>query len=246
MIRRVDHVGIAVRSLEQGLRFWSDALGMKVSGTEVVESEGVRVAFLPAGDSRLEILEPTRPDSPIARFLDKRGEGIHHLTLEVEDVQATLDRLRARAVPLLDETPRQGAGGSRVAFLHPRASGGVLVELVERTSASGGGIEPGQPVLVYLRDPSEKLWGILRRLDAHGLMLEGIDLSSFDDWVAQLQRGEEAAVGPSLLFLPMMRIEKLLLDRPSGSLPSLAARFLERTGRTLDEALGGSGGHGGS
>jgi len=245
MIRRVHHVGIAARSLEESLRFWSDALGMRVSGTETVESEGVRVAFLPAGDARIEILESTRADSPVARFLDKRGEGIHHLTLEVDDVQVTLDRLRERGVPMLDESPRAGAGGTRVAFLHPRASGGVLVELVETAGAAASsrspaqGIGPGQPVLAYLRDPGEKVWGVLRRLDAHGLEIEGVDLTSFDDWVVQVQRGDEAAVGPSLLFLPMSRVEKLLLDRPSGSLPSLAARFLARTGKTVEEALRG-------
>jgi methylmalonyl-CoA/ethylmalonyl-CoA epimerase len=242
MILRVNHVGIAARSLEESLRFWSEALGMQVSGTETVESEGVRIAFLPAGDARIELLEPVRPDSPVGRFLAKRGEGIHHLTLEVDDVQATLDRLRARGVPMLDETPRTGASGTRVAFLHPRASGGVLLELVETSggaASTSSGIRPGQPILAYLREPSEKLWGVLRRLDAYGLELEGIDLTSFDDWVAQVQRGEDAAVGPSLLFLPMTRVEKLLLDRPSGSLPSLSARFYARTGRTVEEALRG-------
>src|SRR5262249_16063947 len=156
-----------------------------------------------------------------------RGEGIHHLTLEVDDVQATLERLRERGLPMLDEAPRTGASGSRVAFLHPRASGGVLVELVESGAGAspvpsdsgqrslGSTTRPGQPILASLREPSEKLWGILRRLDSFGLELEGIDLTSFDDWVAQVQRGEDAAVGPSLLFLPMTRVEKLLLDRPS-------------------------------
>jgi methylmalonyl-CoA epimerase len=242
MIRRVHHVGIAARSLEASLRFWSEALGMRVSSTETVESEGVRIAFLPAGEARIELLEPTRPDSPVARFLEKRGDGIHHLTLEVDDVQATLDRLRGLGVPMLDESPRAGAGGTRVAFLHPRASGGVLVEIVEASGApapSAGGIRPGQPVVAYLRDPSEKMWGVLRRLDAHGLEIEGVDLTSFDDWVAEVQRGSDAAVGPSLLFLPMARVEKLLLDRPSGSLPSLAARFFSRTGKTVEEALRG-------
>jgi methylmalonyl-CoA epimerase len=247
MIRRVHHVGVAARSLEASLRFWSEALGMKVSAMETVESEGVRIAFLPAGESRIELLEPTRPDSPVARFLEKRGDGIHHLTLEVDDVQATLDRLRSLGVAMLDEAPRAGAGGTRVAFLHPRASGGVLVELVESSgaqaapapSASAAGIRPGQPVLAYLRDPSEKMWGVLRRLDAHGLEIEGVDLTSFDDWVAEVQRGSDAAVGPSLLFLPMARVEKLLLDRPSGSLPSLASRFFSRTGKTVEEALRG-------
>jgi methylmalonyl-CoA epimerase len=242
MIRRVNHVGIAAKNLEERLRFWSDALGMRVAGRETVESEGVRIVFLPAGESRVELLEPTRSDSPVARFLEKRGEGIHHLTLEVDDVQEVLDRIRAHGLPMLDEAPRPGASGSRVAFLHPQASGGVLVELIEGHGAppsASGGIEPGQAVLAYLRDPSEKLWGILRRLEGYGLELEGIDLTSFDDWVAQVQKGQDAAVGPSLLFLPMTRVEKLLLDRPSGSLPSLSSRFYSRTGLTVEEALRG-------
>ncbi|MDX1390348.1 MAG: hypothetical protein R3344_14250, partial [Acidobacteriota bacterium] len=98
---------------------------------------------------------------------------------------------------------------------------------------------PGKPVLVYLREPQEKLWGVLRRLDAAGVMVEGIDLTSFDDWVAQVESGEDNIVGPSVLFIPMTRVEKVLLDRPSGELPSLAERFQRRTGRPVEQFLGG-------
>jgi methylmalonyl-CoA/ethylmalonyl-CoA epimerase len=239
MILKVDHVGIAVKSLDDRLDFWCDALGMALAGTETVPTEGVTVAFLAAGDSRVELLEANRPDSPIAKFVDKRGEGIHHITLEVEAIQPVLDRLKSRGVPLLDDAPRQGAGGTMVAFLHPRAAGGVLVELVERPARSGQGaarIGAGDAVLVYLRDPHEKVWGVLRERDASGLTLEGLDLASFDAWTAQVERGE-AGITPSVVFLPMARVERVLLDRGTPHLPSLSEGFLRRTGRTVQSVL---------
>lgn len=240
MSARIDHVGIAVRDLGERLRFWRDALGLELAGTERVESEGVEVAFLEAGEARIELLEPTGEGSPIGRFLDRRGEGINHLTLRVDDLDAALARLGERGVEVVGEAPRPGAGGSRVAFLHPRSCGGVLLELVERPAArsAGDGIEPGSCVLAYLRDPQEKLFGLLRRLDGAGVVLEGVDLGSFDDWVAQIERREEMAVGASVVFVPMGRVERLLLDRASGDLPSLSDRFRERTGRTVAEVLG--------
>lgn len=237
MIRRLDHVGIAVRSLEERLRFWTGALGLDVAATDTVESEGVRVALLPAGEARLELLEPSRPDSPIARFLDTRGEGLHQIALAVDDVASVLERVRSLGLPMLDASPRAGAHGTKVAFLHPKATGGVLVELVEREGAREARLEPGAAVLCYLREPQEKLWGILRSIDAAGVTLEGLDLSSFDDWTAQVERGDENVVGPSLMFVPMGRVEKLLADRPSGALPSMAERFERRTGRTVDSVL---------
>jgi methylmalonyl-CoA/ethylmalonyl-CoA epimerase len=237
MTLRLDHVGIAVRSLDERLPFWTEALGLVVAGTDTVPTEGVRVVFLPAGEARLELLEPTAPDSPIARFLDKRGEGLQQIALAVDDVQAVLDRMRRLGLALLDEAPRVGAHGTKVAFLHPKATGGVLVELVERPSQEAARLEPGTPVLAYLRDPREKLWGVLRRLDAAGVALEGLDVASFDDWAAQVERGGAGAVGPSLFFLPMARVEKLIADRPSGDLPSMAERFRRRTGKSVLEAL---------
>ena len=242
MAFKIDHVGIAVRSLDERLAFWCEALGLPFGGTEAVPTEGVKVAFLPAGDARVELLQASRPDSPIAKFLDKRGEGIHHITFQVDAIQPVLDRLRDRGVPLLDDAPRPGAEGSRVAFLHPRAAGGVLVELVEKPrgarAAGRPGIEAGEPVLLYLRDPHEKLWGVLRERDASGITLEGFDLASFDAWMAQVERGEEGIV-PSVVFLPMSRVERVLLDRGTPSLPSLSDGFLRRTGRTVREVLGG-------
>jgi methylmalonyl-CoA epimerase len=239
MILKIDHVGIAVSGLDDALRFWSDALGLRLDGTESVATEGVKVAFLPAGDARVELLEASRPDSPIAKFIAKRGEGIHHITFQVDAIQPVLDHLKARGVPLLDDTPRPGAGGSKVAFLHPRAAGGVLVELVERASSSARstGIRPGDAVLVYLREPQEKLWGVLRERDASGLTVEGLDLASFDAWAMQVER-EEDGITPSVLFLPMARVERLLLDRGTPALPSLSEGFLARTGRTVQSVLG--------
>ena len=240
MIRKIEHIGIAVRGLEQRLTFWASALGMEVGGMETVESEQVKVAFLPAGESRIELLEPTGEGSAVARHIEKRGEGIHHLALQVEDLPGLVQRLRDAGVTLVGEAPRPGAGGSTVAFVHPKAAGGVLIELVQAEPAERRErpeISPGSTVLLYLRDPQEKLWGVLRRLDASGVVLEGIDLGSFDDWVAQIERGEESVVGPSVLFMPIARLEKILLDRPSGHLPSLAERFERRTGRKVQEVL---------
>jgi methylmalonyl-CoA/ethylmalonyl-CoA epimerase len=239
MILSVDHVGIAVKSLDDRLGFWHDALGMALGGRETVPTEGVSVAFLSAGGTRVELLQASRSDSAIAKFIEKRGEGIHHITFRVEAIQPVLDRLKAKGVPLLDETPRPGASGTKVAFLHPRAAGGVLVELVELPSQGGSrsaGIAVGDPVLVYLRDPHEKMWGVLRERDASGVTVEGLDLASVDAWTAQVERGEDG-IAPSVLFLPMSRVERLLLDRGTPALPSLSDRFLQRTGRTVQRAL---------
>jgi methylmalonyl-CoA/ethylmalonyl-CoA epimerase len=135
MIRGVDHVGVAVRSLDAGLRVWRDRLGLRAGEVEVVAGQGVRTCFLPAGELRVELLEPTGPDTPVGRFLARRGPGLHHLCLRVDDLQAALAVLAAAGVRLVDAAPRRGADGSRVAFLHPEAGGGVLLELKE----AGGG-----------------------------------------------------------------------------------------------------------
>ncbi len=240
MMLRVDHVGIAVRSLEERLGFWRDALGMTLAGMETVRTEGVRVAFLPAGESRVELLEATHPDSPIAKFVERRGEGIHHIAFQVASIEPLIDRLEAGGVPLLDGAPRPGAAGTKVAFLHPRAAGGVLVELVEKPEDAGprgASVRVGDAVLVYLREPHEKLWGILRERDASGVTVEGMDLASFDAWVAQVERGDEG-IAPSVLFFPMRRVERMLLDRGTPTLPSLSDGFLRRTGRTVQAELG--------
>jgi methylmalonyl-CoA/ethylmalonyl-CoA epimerase len=131
---KLEHIGIATHSIDESLRFWRDALGLEVKHTETVEEQGVRVAMLPVGEPRVELLEPTGPTSPVAKFLEKRGPGIHHLAVRVADIRATLARLKAEGARLIDEEPRTGAGGCLVAFVHPSSSGGVLLELVEHTT----------------------------------------------------------------------------------------------------------------
>lgn len=131
MIPGIAHVGIAVRSIEEARPFW-EALGLTIEHVEEVPHEGVRVAMIPCGASRIELLEPTRDDSPIAHFLSKRGPGIHHLCLASDDLPADEGRLRAGGFTLLREQPSGGAGGTRVQFVHPKSAGGVLVELSEK------------------------------------------------------------------------------------------------------------------
>lgn len=128
---RLDHIGIAVRSLESAKIY--ESLGLTVQHTEVVETQRVKTAFLSVGDSNLELLEPTSPDSPIAKFIEKRGEGIHHICLRVDDIEAHLARLKSEGYRLINEAPVPGAHGCRVAFLHPAAGNGVLIELSEKT-----------------------------------------------------------------------------------------------------------------
>ena len=129
---KINHLGIATRGIEEALKFWEDALGLENVHTEVVEDQKVRVAMLPLGESRIELLEPIADDSPISKFLEKRaGGGIHHIAVEVEDIEASLARLKERGMRLIDEKPRVGAEGCLVAFVHPSAANGVLLELVQ-------------------------------------------------------------------------------------------------------------------
>src|SRR5687768_5296389 len=128
---KINHLGIATKGIDEALEFWSDALGLENVHTEVVEDQKVRVAMLPIGESRIELLEPTSDDSPISKFLEKRGGGIHHIAVEVEDIDVALGKLKARGVRLIDEKARIGAEGCLVAFVHPSSSNGVLLELVQ-------------------------------------------------------------------------------------------------------------------
>lgn len=131
---RISHLGIAVTSIDQGLAFWRDGLGLSLEGIEVVEDQGVKVAMLPLGESRIELLEATSEDTPVGRFIAKRGPGIHHLCVEVADIAKALEHLKSLGVRLIDEQPRRGAGGSLVAFIHPSSTLGVLLELVQSGS----------------------------------------------------------------------------------------------------------------
>ena len=134
---KVEHIGIATERIDDALRFWRDALGLAVVHTEEVAEQGVRVAMLPVGEPRVELLEPTHEGSPVAKFLRKRGPGIHHVALRVADIRASLARLKAQGARLIDEEPKVGAGGCLVAFVHPQSAGGVLLELVEHTDVNG-------------------------------------------------------------------------------------------------------------
>ena len=127
---KINHLGIATKSIDDALSFWN-TLGLDNVHTETVDDQKVRVAMLPIGESRIELLEPTSDDSPISKFLEKRGGGIHHIAVEVEDIAAELEKLRSKGVRLIDEVPRIGAEGCLVAFVHPSATNGVLLELVE-------------------------------------------------------------------------------------------------------------------
>lgn len=133
---KIDHLGIAVESIEQALAFYRTALGLELTHTEVVAEQGVRVAMLPVGESRIELLEPTGADTPVGKFLAKRGGGIHHICLSVDDLETALNRLKAQGIPLIDDQPRVGAEGCLVAFVHPKGTGGVLVELSQKQSHS--------------------------------------------------------------------------------------------------------------
>jgi len=128
---KIHHIGIATTELEAAASVWDDLLGLQTAHTEEVASQKVRVCMLPVGESRLELLEPMSQDSPISKFLDKRGGGIHHIAVSVEDIRSALQGLKAKGVRLIDEEPRIGAAGCLVAFIHPSSTGGVLLELVE-------------------------------------------------------------------------------------------------------------------
>ncbi len=134
-LTRVDHIGIAVHRIEDSLDLYTRVFGLRCSGIEEVPEQKVKVAFLPLGDSEIELLEPTNPESPIAKFLEARGEGIHHIAYRVPDIQAALNQLKAQGASLLDEKPRIGAGGALIAFLHPKTTGGVLTEICQRDAS---------------------------------------------------------------------------------------------------------------
>jgi methylmalonyl-CoA/ethylmalonyl-CoA epimerase len=130
-ITRIAHLGIAVKDLEPAKKLYGESLHLELKGEEVVETQKVKVSFIKVGESNLELLLPTAEDSPVAKFLENRGEGFHHLALEVEDIHAAVAELKAAGVRLIDETPREGAHGALVAFIHPKSTFGLLVELVQ-------------------------------------------------------------------------------------------------------------------
>ncbi|ULT55572.1 methylmalonyl-CoA epimerase [Neobacillus drentensis] len=137
MIKKIDHIGIAVKSLENTLPFYTDVLGLPLLGIEVVDTQKVKVAFLSAGETKLELLEPTSEESPIAGFIAKRGEGIHHVALGVTSIEERIANMREQGIQMIDDKPRLGAGGAQIAFMHPKSAAGVLVELCEKKGDEG-------------------------------------------------------------------------------------------------------------
>jgi len=131
MITKINHIGIAVTSIENALKLYTDVLGLEIKGREVIEEQKTKTAILPAGESKIELLESTAPDSPIARHIEKFGEGLHHIALEVTDIEDILKKLSEQGIPLIDEKPRKGVENTKIAFLHPKGTGRVLLELVQ-------------------------------------------------------------------------------------------------------------------
>ncbi|SDY58079.1 methylmalonyl-CoA epimerase [Proteiniborus ethanoligenes] len=132
MVKKIDHIGIAVSNLEEALKFYEGVLGMNLQGTEIVEEQKVKVAFLPVGDTEIELLESTDKDGPIARFIEKKGEGIQHIAYRVDDIEKEIEEMKQKGIRMIDEVPRYGAGGAKIAFLHPKSTNGVLIELCQR------------------------------------------------------------------------------------------------------------------
>jgi methylmalonyl-CoA epimerase len=132
MIKKIDHIGIAVKSIEESLGLYTDIFGLTLQGIEVVEEQKVKTAFLPIKDTEFELLESTDAEGPIAKFIEKKGQGIQHIALEVDDIEKALEEMKEKGIRLIDETPRYGAGGAKIAFLHPKSTQGVLIELCQR------------------------------------------------------------------------------------------------------------------
>lgn len=137
-ISRVDHIGIAVNNLEETIHFYEEVLGITCNGTEIVEDQKVKVAFFPVGDTELEFLESTEKDGPIAKYIEKNGgrNGIQHIALRVENIEEAIEEMKAKGYTMIDEKPRYGAGGAKIAFCHPKSTGGILLELCERNPGS--------------------------------------------------------------------------------------------------------------
>ncbi len=131
-ILKIDHIGVAVNSFDQSKGFWNEILGLPLEGTETVEEQKVTTAFLPVGDSEVELLESTASDGPVAKYIEKKGEGVQHIAFRVDNIENALEELKQKGIRLIDEKPRRGAGGGKIAFLHPKSTNGVLVELCER------------------------------------------------------------------------------------------------------------------
>jgi len=131
-IKKIDHLGVAVNNIDGVKNFWTEIMGLRFEGSETVAEQKVTTAFFPVGESEIELLESTAPDGPIAKYIEKKGEGIQHVAFRVDNIEEALAELKAKGIRLIDEKPRIGAGGAKIAFLHPKATSGVLVELCQR------------------------------------------------------------------------------------------------------------------
>jgi methylmalonyl-CoA/ethylmalonyl-CoA epimerase len=131
-VKHIDHIGVAVKDIGQAGKFYTDILGIKLQEEEVVADQKVRVAFLPITDSEIELLQSTDPDGPVAKFIEKKGEGIQHIAFRVENIDQALAEMKAKGIKMIDEKPRIGAGGAKIAFVHPKETNGVLVEICQR------------------------------------------------------------------------------------------------------------------
>ena len=132
MVKKIDHIGIAVKNLDETLNFYENILGLKTAGTEIVEEQKVKVAFLPIGDTEVELLESTEEDGPIARYIAKNGEGVQHIAYRVDDIEKAIEEMKESGIRMIDEKARYGAGGAKIAFCHPKSTYGVLIELCQR------------------------------------------------------------------------------------------------------------------
>ena len=132
MVKKIDHLGIAVKSLDESLPFYVDVLKLKLLGIEEVQSEGVKVAFLKIGESKIELLEPLHDESPIAKYIEKKGQGLHHVALGVDSIEDRIKEIKENGIKMIHDQPKQGAGGAKIAFMHPKSTGGTLYELCEK------------------------------------------------------------------------------------------------------------------
>ena len=192
----LDHIGIGVKDLSAALAFYSDVLGLDVDPPEEVASQRVRAHFIAVGESKLELLEPTAPDSPIARFIDKRGPGLHHITLRVDDVAAALSHLKARGAKLIDEQPRPGAEGALVAFIDPTAAHGVLVELKQAAASGRLSAVDGPLQAAAQRRPAKRIDAVTRHV------VGDLELISVCDGFFKLDGGAMFGVVPKPLWAP--------------------------------------------
>lgn len=236
MLSKIDHLGIAVRSIEERLGFWRDGLLLGEPHREEVASERVRVAMLQIGESRVELLEPNSDSSVVAQFIARRGEGLHHVCFAVGDIDSAIAELRAHGHALVGEAPRIGAGGCRVAFIHPRSSGGVLIELKEEP-ASARRADAGEVVVVCLRDPTEKYWGRIQELSSVGVHLRGLELAMVESWAREVAGAEPPTLGVATMFFPLARVERIYVDEDIGPARSERTAFRDVVGRDVMEFL---------